>query len=446
MARNPFQQVGNSLYRAAQWIRRTPERAIAKAYRGAVNIKRIEDEYFDGGIIRDTSGYSASAFSLFRQQLQKNLQIIDISLAEYRLSARLPSLLPTEAIGSTQKPLGNPVQNNGSSPSLAQQLAFIDFILARYRLTPPPSTSTPTPLLDLNAITPTQRPENQKYTLLAPPTARPQTPSVVPIEKTIVPSSFFRAIDRIRRNLGKDYGTYEQDVVEELQQSRQRIKIALRFFVILLGVVISVQIITKNLIVSPLLQQVLLSENTEIKFSPSQEEQAFREFQRVRERLEFERLAAFKVLTNEEFERQLETEARKILQRYNQRSLEGISNLLADGVAGLVCAAILSSWRNQMRVIKEFLDETLYSLNDTSKAFVIIVFTDTFVGYHSSDGWDALLIVLFAHFGIQENQLLTRTFIATVPVFLDGLFKFWIFQYLRQSSPSTAAIFSEMNQ
>jgi hypothetical protein len=29
---------------------------------------------------------------------------------------------------------------------------------------------------------------------------------------------------------------------------------------------------------------------------------------------------------------------------------------------------------------------------------------------------------------------------------LDGLFKFWIFQYLRQSSPSTAAIFNEMNQ
>jgi CemA family. len=77
---------------------------------------------------------------------------------------------------------------------------------------------------------------------------------------------------------------------------------------------------------------------------------------------------------------------------------------------------------------------------------LIIVATDTFVGFHSSDGWDALFFVIFSHFGLPENPILTKTFIATVPVFLDGLFKFWIFQYLRQSSPSTAAIFSEMNQ
>ena len=99
-----------------------------------------------------------------------------------------------------------------------------------------------------------------------------------------------------------------------------------------------------------------------------------------------------------------------------------------------------------MRTLKEFLDEILYSLNDNAKAFLIIISTDTFVGFHSSEGWDALLTVLFEHFGLPENKILAQSFISIVPVFLDGLFKFWIFQYLTQASPATATIYREMNE
>jgi hypothetical protein len=85
-------------------------------------------------------------------------------------------------------------------------------------------------------------------------------------------------------------------------------------------------------------------------------------------------------------------------------------------------------------------------LNDNAKAFLIIVITDTFVGYHSSDGWEVLINTFSIHFGLPENRNLSLAFIATVPVFLDALLKFWVFQTLTSSSPSTAAIYDEMNK
>jgi hypothetical protein len=127
-------------------------------------------------------------------------------------------------------------------------------------------------------------------------------------------------------------------------------------------------------------------------------------------------------------------------------SLEGLQNLFADVTAGIIVYAILVTGKKEVGIIKQFLDETLHGLNDNAKAFLIIVITDTFVGYHSSDGWEVLINTFSVHFGLPENRNLTLAFIATVPVFLDALLKFWVFQTLTQSSPSTAAIYDEMNK
>jgi hypothetical protein len=150
--------------------------------------------------------------------------------------------------------------------------------------------------------------------------------------------------------------------------------------------------------------------------------------------------------STEEVESLIQQESIRILKKYNQASLDGVKNLLADVTSAFVFYIFLLSGRKELRTIKEFLDEILYSLNDNAKAFLIIISTDTFVGFHSSEGWDALLTVVFEHFGLPENKILAQSFISTVPVFLDGLFKFWIFQYLTQASPATATIYREMNE
>ncbi|MFN9859220.1 MAG: hypothetical protein ACK556_14160, partial [Pseudanabaena sp.] len=232
-----------------------------------------------------------------------------------------------------------------------------------------------------------------------------------------------------------------------------------------------------------------------IKFSPAIEEKAFKALQSAKERIEFDYMIKSIVLeetrfkqeavskeanksevtksesvksegnkpevgkpeeknnvkiekksASEEVEALIQQESVRILKRYNEESLNGVKNLLADLTAAFVFYLFLLSGRKEIRTIKEFLDEILYSLNDNAKAFLIIISTDTFVGFHSSEGWDALLTVVFEHFGLPENKVLAQSFISTVPVFLDGLFKFWIFQYLTQASPATATIYREMNE
>ena len=252
-----------------------------------------------------------------------------------------------------------------------------------------------------------------------------------------------------------------------MRQSRQRINQALRYIIVLIVSVIVVQLLSKTLIFSPMINSFVDPNNMSVKFSPAIEEKAFTDLKLAKDRIEFDYMIKSIVFersrekqestkselspqaqkpASEEIEALIQQESLQILKRYNDASLDGVKNLLADITAAFIFYLFLLSGRKELTTIKEFFDEVLYSLNDNAKAFLIIISTDTFVGFHSSEGWDALLTVVFAHFGLPENKILSQSFISTVPVFLDGLFKFWIFQYLTRASPATATIYKEMNQ
>jgi CemA family len=438
-------QLQSIFTKATQWFTKTPERAIDRAYEAAVNIKKIEEEYFGGNPISENAGYSENTFSLFNIQLRKYLSTIDARLTEYKLSSRVPYLLPQNSIEAATRPLGNPIIQD-ANPSITQKLAFIDYILARYRVNPIKSIKTQPDtiqLLDVEAL----EPQDKNKFVLFPHSQKKDTSSrVTPVEKSILPGSFTRAFDRVRRNLTPSYSSYENDVVDELRQSRKRTNAAIRYCVILVIATIVVQVVSKNLVYGPIVDYWTNQKPYEIQLSPEFDEEALKRFSAAKEKIEFERLIGkYPNLSPAEAESQLREEAINIIKFYKNASLDGIKNLLADFTAVLAFNTILVAGKRQVLVIKDFIDEVLFSLSDNAKAFLIIVSTDTFVGFHSSEGWDALLTSLFFHFGIHENRIFIMAFIATVPVFLDGLFKFWIFQYLRQSSPSTAAIYGEMD-
>ena len=50
------------------------------------------------------------------------------------------------------------------------------------------------------------------------------------------------------------------------------------------------------------------------------------------------------------------------------------------------------------------MDEAVYGLSDSAKAFAIILFTDIFVGYHSPEGWSVLLDGIADHFGLPSSE------------------------------------------
>jgi hypothetical protein len=88
----------------------------------------------------------------------------------------------------------------------------------------------------------------------------------------------------------------------------------------------------------------------------------------------------------------------------------------------------------------------VYGLSDSAKAFIIILFTDIFVGFHSPHGWEVILEGLSHHWGLPANRDFIFLFIATFPVILDTIFKYWIFRYLNRISPSAVATYHNMNE
>ena len=97
-------------------------------------------------------------------------------------------------------------------------------------------------------------------------------------------------------------------------------------------------------------------------------------------------------------------------------------------------------------MIKSFLDEIAYGLSDSPKAFLILLLTDIFVRYHSPHGWEIILEGVARHLGLPENRDFNFLFIATFPVILDTVLKYWIFRYLNRISPSSVATYKNMNE
>jgi hypothetical protein len=145
---------------------------------------------------------------------------------------------------------------------------------------------------------------------------------------------------------------------------------------------------------------------------------------------------------------QLQTELQKktfeIASSYNKESIEAISNLFADFFSFCSLSLVFIFMRPQLIILKSFLAESLYSLSDTTKSFLLILGTDLLVGFHSPRGWEVFLEWLFHRFGFPENTEFMSLFVATFPVFLDTVFKYWIFRSLNKISPSTVATYHNM--
>ena len=496
------------------WVKNTPERAINEAFEEAVSIKKIEEDYFNGEKIFNDGSVSVSVFNVFEIDLRKHLRNINLGLNFYRVSASLPYLQtqsgeankaanPIAKYGIKSNEL-DPVSNgqlsasqlrgNSSKFSIYQKLAFIDLMINKYQtlqgrtidITPNTAIAksySAYPASNANDLEEIET-GDEKFQLFGtnkPKNYRSPEQPIQSVEKSILPGSFFKAFDRVKRNLSDSYVDYEKDIVEELRQSRQRINKALRYIIILVLTVITVQFASKTFIFSPMINSLIDSKDMTVKFSPAIEERAFNELRMAKEKIEFDYMIKSALREEashsnnsgtsesevkskikpenspesaqsespnpkEEVEILLQRESIKVLKKYKEESLNGVKNLLADITASFVFYLFWISGRQDLITIKAFLDEFLYSLNDNAKAFLIIIATDTFVGFHSSEGWDALLTIIFQHFGLPENKILSQSFISTVPVFLDGLFKFWIFQYLTQASPATATIYREMNE
>nr|YP_010974700.1 envelope membrane protein [Korthalsella rubra]WNR57276.1 envelope membrane protein [Korthalsella rubra] len=113
----------------------------------------------------------------------------------------------------------------------------------------------------------------------------------------------------------------------------------------------------------------------------------------------------------------------------------------------LIGSSILLGNENEKIVIlNSWLQELLYNLNDTIKAFSILLVTDLCIGFHSPHGWELMIGSVYKDFGFVHNDQILSGLVSTFPVILDTIFKYWIFRYLNRVSPSLVVIYHSLNE
>ncbi len=462
------------LRNARQWFMGTPERALDQAYEAAQMIVAIEREYFDGNpISRRYGNYGDSAMTYFEGELKKYLNLIRVRMAEFRTSSSVMRVSDPR-IMEVQLP---PTDDEGLEVNVIdkpavffRKLRFVDEVLARYeRLEAPPErmitlTDTPSGNLEpapatrvLRARSERARKAQNGVTASDPlTTSRPssgngngngqgdnQTDALTD-RVSVLPRSILRTVDRIRQDLDPKA---EQQVVKNFRSSKAKTTAAIKFLLLLVIVPLLTQQFTKNYLVGPIVDRIRGGETTEVFLNLEMEEDALHDLQQFEERLRFEVLIgkapSMSELTIEETVRE---KAAEIEEEYRRQSSDAVKNVFADVFAVTAFTLLLVSRKQEVGILKSFFDEIVYGLSDSAKAFIIILFTDMFVGFHSPHGWEVLLEGLSRHLGFPANRDFIFLFIATFPVILDTVFKYWIFRYLNRISPSAVATYKNMNE
>ncbi|YP_009659333.1 chloroplast envelope membrane protein (chloroplast) [Curcuma longa] len=116
----------------------------------------------------------------------------------------------------------------------------------------------------------------------------------------------------------------------------------------------------------------------------------------------------------------------------------------------IICFTILSGYfilsNEELVILNSWVQEFLYNLSDTIKAFSILLVTDLWVGFHSTRGWELMIGLVYNDFGLDHNNQIISGLVSIFPVILDAIVKYWIFHYLNRVSPSLVVIFHSMNE
>ncbi|MEL6814011.1 MAG: proton extrusion protein PcxA [Cyanobacteria bacterium J06598_3] len=423
-----------------QWFSRTPERALDQAYEAALKIRQIEDNHFDGNPISESYGqYSRSSYRLFQKDLKKYLSIINRRMAEFRTSS---SMYPVSEMGDRTAPLPEDVpldQINGPAIFFSK-LQLVDDTLERYQRSSALATFG-------NALSPGSSPSSltASSSELPPDNANDDSSNEALTSRSgVLPRSILRTVDRIKKDLDPDA---EVEVVRSFRNSKTQTTIAITFVLQLIIIPLLAQYLSKNFVIGPIVDQGRDYTQADVFLNEEMEEDALHELQKYEERFRFEVLIGKAPEMSEiEIENRVRQKAFQIEEEYRQRSADAVKNVFADVIAVLTFSLLLTTFKQKVATLKAFIDEIVYGLSDSAKAFIIILFTDVFVGFHSPHGWEVLLEGMATHLGLPANRNFIFLFIATFPVILDTVFKYWIFRYLNRISPSAVATYKNMNE
>jgi len=466
--------------KANQWFYRTADRALDEAYKAALKIKAIEDEHFGGEKIAVSPvANNNQVATYFQNDLNKYLNIARIRLAEFQTSRTVtgnnyPQLPESQQFDSRGSSDINPyTQDIEYEARILEKLSFIDDLLTRY------ADNT----IEAKDDNPQRSNFGQRAIDFIAPPELPNSLSIVdpddldraqPASFTPTPtflgrrqSNRMRNLDRSSQNANNDkkaiidislintFRRIQQDlnpnadvqVLEKYRFNQSKTRTALRFILMLILVPLLVHYISKIVVVGPVVDAYRSYHRSDVFLNVNLEQEAFEEMEMFEKNLKFKQLVGLTPkLTTEQIEAQVIEKAEEIKVAFYRQSAGAVKNWFADILSVITFSWLITNSRQQIEILKSFFDDLIFGLSDTAKAFMIILLTDTFVGFHSPHGWEIVLEATARHLGIAENRGFNSLFIATVPVLMDTVFKYWIFRYLTGQSPSSVATYKSMNE
>ena len=307
----------------------------------------------------------------------------------------------------------------------------------------------------------------------------------------LIPRSMIRIMDRFYQQLS---GSTGDPLVKQFRFSKYLLLTTLKSLWILILVPLFINFLSKNYLFRPLTEYFWNQKQAEIFLNFELQERAFEEIRDFEEKMYFESLVQPLALGKENIgslgsevpysaalhdmpeedalaseakvgaerfsfrksaattnqrmdqivEHNFEEKMTELAKHYNEQSIEAITNLLADLMGLATLGFLFVNMKMSIVNTTAFLFESFFSLNDSKKSFLMLLFTDLLVGFHSPRGWEVIFQFIFAHFGLPENENVIFLLVGTFPVLLDVLFKYWIFRHLNRHSPATVATYQSM--
>jgi CemA family len=473
MNRSVWARLRQSLAAAEQWYRRTPERALNEAYDAAQAITYLEKQYANGQTINPEAQGEGAVSTYFQTQLRKHLKTIRMRLTEYRFCSpivepnpqgspptsvqriSLPNIeendFTAEYTLSSDQYFTIPIRDSTAdgAQNILDKLQFIDAVLTRYepwRSPSPPvqkSTLKDPSNAEKNQASFSSRSVQDSFYLAGRSDGKRKISNVE--GNSFIPRSILKTAGRFRRDLDSDPQT-EEEVVQDFRSSRARTRAATRFLLLLVILPLITQQISKAIVVGPVVDRLRGGGQIESWVNPRVEERFLNDLVIFEEKLRFQNLIAETVRSPQETELALREKAQELKAELQTELREPIKNIFADILSLAMFALLIFTGQSEIATLRSFLDELVYGLSDSAKAFILILLTDVFVGFHSPHGWEVLIDVTLEHFGLPSNHRFINMFISTFPVMLDTVFKYWIFRYLNQISPSAVATYKNMNE
>jgi CemA family len=282
----------------------------------------------------------------------------------------------------------------------------------------------------------------------------PTRRSVEPIG--ILPRSIFRTLGRFVRQL---FQTNNTTVIEEFRISRYQILVSLRTLLLMIFVPMIAHDLSRHYVLTPMAEHLWNGQQQDLFLNHYFEHEALHDLEGFEAETYFDmtlRPSAYappfwasylpedNTMVVPERIACLQRKTVDLARDYNQRSITALINLTGDMVTSVTLILVMINSRAELIIFKSFLIEFIYSMSDTVKSVGLILGTNLLVGFHSPRGWELFLELTLDRYGFPPEQNFVFLFVASFPVLLDTVFKYWIFRYLNKISPSTVATYHAM--